>query len=209
MKIASRLGIFGGTFSPVHNGHVGAAKAFIKSGMIDKLLIIPTLIPPHKQQIHTISAEHRFNMLKLAFEELRAEADVEISDYELQKDTVSYTVETLLHYRPYCDEIKLLCGSDMFLSIDTWYHADELFQLCEIVYEKRNGSIEESERLTEKSEQLFCQYGVKSTPLPLEQIINISSSQIREKLIHGKDVSAYIDAKVLNYIKGHHLYAQL
>ena len=208
MKIASQLGIFGGTFSPVHKGHVGAAKAFIKSGMIDKLLIMPTLIPPHKQQA-SVSAEHRFNMLTLAFEELCAEEAVEINDYEIHKNTVSYTVETLLHYRPYCDQIKLLCGSDMCLSIDTWYHAEELLHLCEIVYEKRNGSKEESERLTLKSKQLLNNYGVKSTPLPLEQIVNISSSEIREKIAHGKDVSAYIDAKVLKYIKGHHLYAKL
>ncbi|MCI8590631.1 MAG: nicotinate (nicotinamide) nucleotide adenylyltransferase [Clostridiales bacterium] len=206
MKIASRLGIFGGTFSPVHKGHVGAAEAFIKSGMIDKLLIIPTLIPPHKQQA-SVLAEHRFNMLTLAFEKLCSQEAVEISDYELQKGSISYTVETLKHFRPFCDHIKLLCGSDMFLTIDTWYHANELLHLCEIVYEQRNGSMEESEQLAQKNKQLWRQYGVKSTPLPIEQIINISSSEIREKLIHGEDVSAYIDAKVLNYIKGNHLYA--
>ena len=63
-------------------------------------------------------------MLTLAFEKLCSQEAVEISDYELQKGSISYTVETLKHFRPFCDHIKLLCGSDMFLTIDTWYHFD-------------------------------------------------------------------------------------
>lgn len=106
MKLASRLGIFGGTFSPVHNGHVGAAKAFIESGLIDKLLVIPTLIPPHKQVVQAISASHRYQMLALAFETLCLDGRVEICDYEIRKPSVSYTVETLEHFRPLCDEIN-------------------------------------------------------------------------------------------------------
>lgn len=206
MKLASRLGIFGGTFSPVHNGHVGAAKAFIESGLIDKLLVIPTLIPPHKQVVQAISASHRYQMLALAFETLCLDGRVEICDYEIRKPSVSYTVETLEHFRPLCDEIKLLCGTDMFLSIDSWHRAEDIFKLCEIVYEKRSLRIEEDRLLADKSIELTKLYDARTQPLYLKQVIDISSSKLRELIAKGKDVSAYIDPKVEKYIKGNHLY---
>ena len=92
MKVA----IFGGSFNPVHNEHIKVALGAINELELDKLIIMPTFISPHKQNGEVMSAEHRLNMLKLAF---MGNSKVEISDYEIEKGGVSYTYQTITHFK--------------------------------------------------------------------------------------------------------------
>ena len=119
-----RIGIYGGSFSPPHNGHIEAVKSFRKSIMLDQVLVIPTYIAPHKQKTGTLSCEHRLEMTRLAFQNLNF---VTVSDYEISQQNVSYTANTLTHFAPQ-GELFFLCGSDMFLTLDSWYRPDVIFK---------------------------------------------------------------------------------
>ena len=93
------LGIYGGTYAPVHNGHITAAEAFLEQAGLDKLLIMPTLIPPHKQLSYKDDPKDRLNMLRLAFEKHSEYGKrIFISDYEINSPPPSYTVYTLRHF---------------------------------------------------------------------------------------------------------------
>ena len=117
-----RVGIYGGTFSPVHNGHVAAAKAFMEQMWLDILYVIPTGTSPHKEMDGEATGADRLEMCRLAF------ADVEgviVSDCEIRRSGKSYTVDTLREFYAPEHRLFLLCGTDMMLTLDTWYQADE------------------------------------------------------------------------------------
>ena len=118
-----RLGIYGGTFSPPHMGHVLAAEAFVREIALDRLLIMPTAIPPHKEAHDVPADEHRLALCRLAFEGI---AGAEVSDLELRRGGRSYTYLTLRELQREDQEIFFLCGTDMLLSLDSWRNADEV-----------------------------------------------------------------------------------
>jgi len=120
-----RLGIYGGTFAPIHNAHIRVAKAFYNEFLLDKLMIIPAGIPPHKQIAKDDSPEKRLRMCQLAFEGCKG---FEISDIELKREGKSYTVMTLRELKNEETDIYMLCGTDMILSFDQWFCFDEIFR---------------------------------------------------------------------------------
>ena len=122
-----RVGIYGGTFAPPHVGHVEAARAFMKQMRLDYLYVIPTAIPPHKTTDFDIDPYHRLAMCDLAFSGIDG---VIVSDIELRRGGVSYTVDTLRELTAPDTRLFLFCGTDMFLTLDQWYCADEIFKLC-------------------------------------------------------------------------------
>lgn len=199
------LAIYGGTFAPVHNGHVRAAEVFLSELSPDRLLIIPTLIPPHKQITYKDNPLDRLEMLHLAFE-----ANPEygkrlfISDYELNAAPPSYTVNTLRHFSAPGTHITFLCGTDMFLTLHKWYQPEEIMRLCRIALIKRETPDAETEKnITAQSEFLKKKYGadivtIKAAPL------EISSSQLRS----GDDElrRRFLPSAVYSYIKEHSLY---
>ena len=115
-----RIGIFGGAFNPVHNGHINLAKSYIESLSLDKLLVIPTANPPHKTALGLADKEDRLTMLSLAFSGVNK---TEISDIEFRRTDKSYTYETIKELRKLysCDDFFLIIGEDQFLSFDKWY----------------------------------------------------------------------------------------
>ena len=129
-----RIGIFGGTFSPVHNGHIAAAYAFMEKMWLDVLYVMPTALPPHKQLHGDAAAADRLEMLRLAFAGMDG---VIVSDMEIRRGGRSYTVDTLrqMHADLHGDDrLFLLMGTDMLLSFDSWREPDEIFRLCWPVY---------------------------------------------------------------------------
>ena len=126
-----RVGIYGGTFAPVHIGHVQAAKAFMEQMKLDYLFIIPTALPPHKQIDEGDDPIHRLRMCELAFEGVEG---VVISDVEIKRGGKSYTYDTLVELSRPDTRLFLLCGTDMVLTFDQWYRFEDIFKLCYPTY---------------------------------------------------------------------------
>ena len=122
-----RIGIFGGTFSPVHNGHVSAAKSFMEQMWLDILFIIPTGNTPHKDMSDGATSYDRLRMCEAAFSGIDG---VIVSDMEIRREGKSYTVDTLRQLYDPENRLFLLCGTDMMLTLDKWREADEIFKLC-------------------------------------------------------------------------------
>jgi nicotinate-nucleotide adenylyltransferase len=194
-----RIGIYGGSFSPPHNGHIEAVNSFQKAMMLDKVLVIPTYIAPHKQNAATASAEHRLAMTSLAFKDLDF---VTVSDYEIAKKDVSYTANTLTHFEK-DGELYFLCGSDMFLSMDCWYRPDIIFQKATIVLASRDASLNEACFLKRKEYEKKFSARIEILQNPVKKL---SSTDVRNALKNQEDVSAYLPKPVENYVKAWHLY---
>ena len=138
-----RIGIFGGTFNPVHMGHINASLEFYKRASLSRVFVIPDRIPPHKEGL-VVSGEHRMNMLSLAYGEMK-DKDIVISDVELLREGRSYTYHTLSYFKENFpdDEIYLYVGSDMYYTLPDWYRGEELFSMCTFaVAPRRDGEKE-------------------------------------------------------------------
>lgn len=201
------LAIYGGTFAPIHNGHIRAAEVFLKAVDPDKLLIIPTLIPPHKQITFKDDPQHRLNMLHLAFNSHpEYEKRIFISDYEINSPPPSYTVNTLRHFSAPDSRITFLCGTDMFLTIHSWYKPEEILKLSRIAVMMRNDRTpNESFAIEQQKKFLTSKYGADVITID-DDPIAISSSEIR----NGSDEirKKYLPPLVYDYILENHLYAQ-
>ena len=122
-----RIGIFGGAFNPVHNGHLNIADSFYEDLSLDKLLFIPTAKPPHKSDEGLLSGEDRVNMLRLAVEN----KPYEISTIEFERNDKSYTYDTLIELKKlYPDsEFFLIIGADQFIHFDKWYRYSDILDM--------------------------------------------------------------------------------
>lgn len=142
----TRTGIFGGTFSPPHRGHIRAAAAFVSEMKLDRLLVIPACIPPHKS-IDDPGPDLRLEMTRAAFSDNAGfSIPVKVSDYEIRKSGVSYTVDTLEHFSDPDTELFLLCGGDMFESLESWREPERIFSLASVVGIMREDGTEQEMR---------------------------------------------------------------
>ena len=201
------LAIYGGTFAPVHNGHIHAARAFFNAVKPDRLLIIPTLIPPHKQLDFADDPKDRLNMLRLAFEnEPEYGKKLFISDYELSAPPPSYTVNTLRHFAKEGQRITFLVGTDMLLTLDKWREASEIFKLCRIAFMRRESN--DSEYLSQIDEKLNVYRNKYNADILVinEDPIEISSSDIRSGSAQTR--KKYLPKAVLDYIEANGIYKQ-
>lgn len=195
-----KLGIYGGTFSPPHYGHVHAALTFLDAVGLDCLKIMPANIPPHKEAA-SVPALDRLKMTELAFSGCPGyRSKLFVDDFEIQKSGKSYTVETLEHFAAADTELYFLCGTDMFLSLSHWYRPDRICELSTIVLLRResdarlDGEIDDADRLIRR------QFSARTLHIPVEPI-EISSSEIRSAIAFGKDVSKWLSPAVLKYIQ--------
>ena len=197
-----RVGIYGGTFAPPHIGHVEAARAFMKQMRLDYLFVIPAAIPPHKKLDFEIDPIHRLAMCDLAFSGIDG---VIVSDIELRRGGVSYTVDTLRELIAPDTRLFLFCGTDMFLTLDQWYQAEEIFKLCYPIYIRR----ENDPFITSKILKKIGEYTEKYNAIVRRVVgdpIEISSSLVRKTLREGGDISKMVDPKVAMYIQDHGLF---
>lgn len=197
-----RVGIYGGTFAPPHIGHVEAARAFMKQMRLDYLFVIPAAIPPHKKLDFEIDPIHRLAMCDLAFSGIDG---VIVSDLELRRGGVSYTVDTLRELTAPDTRLFLFCGTDMFLTLDQWYQAEEIFKLCYPIYIRR----ENDPFITSKILKKIGEYTEKYNAIVRRVVgdpIEISSSLVRKTLREGGDISKMVDPKVAMYIQDHGLF---
>ena len=196
----SRIALFGGSFNPIHNGHLHLAQTVHQQCGLDRMLLMPSGTAPHKSSDAYAPAADRLAMCRLAAEPYPW---LEVSDYELTKPGKSYTVETL-RYLHSCfpeDALFLLTGSDMLLSFDSWYCWQEILTLAGLLCVSRG--TEPEDVLRQKAAELSS-YGqvtvVHAKPLPM------SSSQIRHKIELCRKFSCYLTENVVQYIMLHRLY---
>lgn len=198
----TRIGIYGGTFSPPHNGHIRAAKAFMEQMWLDFLYVIPTAMPPHKEMEVAVSAEDRLAMCRAAFAGIEG---VYVSDMEIRRGGKSYTVDTL---RELCGEDRrlfLLCGTDMVLTLDQWRSPEEIFKLSYPVYIRRDNDRSLDDRIVEKIALYHQKYGKVVRRIVTEPIV-VSSSDVRDAVADGRSISKMVPSAVEKYIRDNHLY---
>ena len=196
----SRVGIFGGTFSPPHNGHVGAARCFLKERNLDELHVLPAFLPPHKTADSGATVIDRLEMCRLAFGDLEG---TRVLDTEIRRGGKSYTVITLREYAKKGIRPELLVGTDMLLSFDTWYEYREIFSLATVVCMRREQNAETGAALSQKAEK-FREQGANIVFLSGD-VIDISSEQIRENAKKGV-LSDLLPPAVADYICQKRLY---
>ncbi len=207
MAIPNTVGIYGGTFSPPHAGHVHAGLTFLRQLKLDRVMIMPARIPPHKPD-GTIDPFHRLKMTQLAFSDAPEYGEqLFVSDFEITRTGLSYTVHTLRFFRHQgFTDLYFLCGTDMFLTLERWKEPEELFRLATIVYIRREN---ESPVIRQRIEDAKYRYRLLYNAEPIELIadpIEISSSEIRQKLVAGENVDQWISPKVREYIHQNGLY---
>lgn len=196
----AKLAIFGGTFNPVHNGHLRLLGNISEQVALDRIILMPTHIPPHKQTKDLASEEQRLEMCRLAVRN----SNIEVSDYEITRGGISYTVETLRHFHKLYPEDRLyfIMGSDMFLSLHTWYCFEEILSLAGIITACR----EENELMKmKKYAESLKKYSAEVIIVPAEPYV-ISSSEIRNRVKTGEEFSCYLPETIVQYIHEKKLY---
>ncbi len=197
-----KICFFGGTFNPVHNGHIRLLENASKHFAFDKIIVIPTNIPPHKEVIFSVSDDDRLTMCKLAFDGM-----AEVSDYEIRENTISYTINTIHHFKEIYpdDEFYFLMGSDMLFMFEKWKNYKELISLISIVVASREDDEMSS---VEKKKLELEEDGAKIYIIKAEPYV-VSSSLIRDKIKLGeKDFSCYLPERVVEYILEKKLYLE-
>ncbi|MGN1411402.1 MAG: nicotinate (nicotinamide) nucleotide adenylyltransferase [Oscillospiraceae bacterium] len=194
------IGLFGGSFNPIHNGHIHLAKSVNSAINLDKTILIPSKISPHKSNDEYVSNEHRFNMCKLAIENL---PNFEVSDFELSREGISYSIYTVRHFKEKYpnDNLFLLIGSDMFLTFDQWRDYIEIMSKVTLAVISRQDGDYNS--LLEKSREL-SRYG--KIVIPKVKPLEVSSTEIRKNIAFNKYYPCNLDEKVVQYIKSNNLY---
>jgi nicotinate-nucleotide adenylyltransferase len=209
------IGLFGGTFNPIHIGHLTLAIKVYEDFSLDELIFIPSKIPPHKSL--GTPPEKRYEMVKIAIGNLK-KYNFKVSDVELKSKGVSYTYKTLLHYMDLYqrDSISFVCGSDIFATIEKWEKWNELFNLANFIVVNRKEMpfevmcnmipSELRKRIVAKEE--FPNYLYGKIILHKMDVIEISSTNIREKL-GGNEMPKFLTKDVYNYICKNKLYQEV
>ena len=197
-----RVGIYGGTFSPVHNGHVAAARAFMEQMWLDILYVIPTGVTPHKDMKGDATASDRLEMCRLAFGGMEG---VIVSDLEMRREGKSYTVDTLRELYDPDGRLFLLMGTDMLMTLDKWREPDEIFRLCYPVYVRRETDGELDAPIVEKIKSYQEKYG-KVVRRIVTPAIELSSTDVRAAVAEGFPIEGAVPSAVAAYIREHGLY---
>ena len=222
-----QVGLFGGTFNPIHNGHLKVIKEVQKRFLLDKTYIIPSALPPHKTQKNLAKAKDRMEMIRLALATCPdlMESTI-ISDAELKRSGTSYTIDTLNYFKsilPENSQLYLILGLDAFLEIDTWKTYKDLFMLTSFIVITRFGTetaekagvLKTIEKYLRKIslnykclfEQSCCVHNEKQPVFLLDITpVNISSTTIRKLINQGISVRAQVPETVAKFIKIKGLY---
>lgn len=218
------VGIFGGTFNPIHQGHIGIAEEVRQLIPLDEILFIPSGDPPHKNIDRVVSAHHRFKMVQLGIEGV---PHFRVSDIELVREGKSYTIETIEVLKRDLergDELFLVLGIDAFQSLPTWHKPDQLISSCHFIVVSRPGyrfrdlgelsylrgddreALVRMDKNLSRREEVFL---TRSTRLIFLRVtpIEASATKIRNGLSDGSPWSKLLPPKVESYIMEHRLYA--
>lgn len=196
--------IFGGTFNPLHIGHEEMLSAINSLDSVDRILIVPTKIPPHKSVSFLASDEARLEMCNLAAKKVSKAC---VSDIELKREGKSYTFDTLFMLKSkYPTESFGLCiGGDMLTSFKTWYNYEKILKLAELFVFSREHS--ESHVFMDEVDSLRS-IGATVTLIDTK-ITTVSSTLIRENLDNHDLISAYMSPEIINFLESNNIYGEL
>lgn len=183
-----KIGIYGGTFNPIHRGHMAAARQAAKALELDKLLLIPTRVPPHKALTEDVAGpEHRLEMTRFAVQALNLDGVAEASDLELRREGKSYTLDTLREIRALYPkgELFLLLGTDMFLTFHQWRHPEEIAKLCTLCAFHRS-ALDSAGDFASQKRRLERKFGAHVKFVDLQEVVDISSTRLRQMLPAGQ-----------------------
>lgn len=222
------IGLFGGTFNPIHNGHLKAVEEVQKGFYLDESYLIPSAIPPHKEQKNLADAKNRMEMIRLAVASSPALSEsVIVSDVELKRCGPSFTIDTVRYFKSISQKnsrLYLIIGIDAFLEIDTWKSYMDIFMLSSFIIIPRPGtggsdktivlrSIEDylKKRISQGYKCSFSESCYKhnyNQPVFFFDIspVNISSTKIRRLIKQGKSIKSLVPEKVEEFIKTKGLY---
>lgn len=195
-----KIGIFGGTFDPVHREHIALAKCAVEFLRLDKLIVMPAAIPPHKQNKKIASGESRLEMCRLAFTEEKEE----VSDWELRQQDTSFSFYTrrYLHTVYPDDELFFLMGTDMFDCFDSWRNPQDIVKNVTLAVCLREKPLD---YYRDKHDDFIRKYGTDFVEFPFVGK-KVSSTNLRTVAALGGDLTAWTSPAVANYIKERRLY---
>lgn len=197
-----KTGVFGGTFNPVHKGHIMLAEYCMDSVGLDRIIMIPTAVPPHKISNNLASESDRLNMCKLA---CRGKENFFVSDIEIKRQGKSYTYETLTQLKEIYpdDHLYTIMGADMFLTLNRWKNPEIIFEKSSIITIPRDE--ENKHELENFYNKVLKAMGASSVILP-NPVMSVSSTFIRENLDNFNLISDMLDKGVYDYIIKNNLY---
>ena len=222
------IGLFGGTFNPIHVGHLRALQEVQNRFALDKCYLIPAALPPHKEPGEVVDAKYRLEMIRLAVSEYSDRLNsVVISDVELKRSGPSYTIDTVNHFKsilPDYSRLYLILGIDAFLEIDTWKACSDFFYLTDFIVMTRSISVDTEGTLKWKvledyikgkisdgykfsiSRSCFV-HDEKQTIFFVDiNSLDISSTQIRNLIKKGSPIKLFVPKKVEDFIISKGLY---
>lgn len=195
------IGIMGGTFNPIHMGHLIAAQEVLNKMKMDKILFIPTGNPPHKKKNEVISKEDRYEMVRLAVQNNHC---FEVSNIEIEREGQTYSYDTLIELHNMYSETKFyfIIGFDTLQDLDTWKKVNEVCKMTSfIVVNRGNTSKEIEEEILLKEKKYGCKFSLVNIP-----DIQISSSDIRCRIKNNESIKYLVRDEVEGYINQKGLY---
>jgi nicotinate-nucleotide adenylyltransferase len=207
-----KIGLFGGTFNPIHLGHLRGAEEIREAFGLQEVIFIPAALPPHKTTEEIIQAHHRLEMVKRA---TRKNSQFSASDVELKRTGKSYSIDTIRYFREkFEDSLYFILGRDAFVEIETWKDFQNLFSLCNFIIMVRPGLIEGSPLPAALAPAFRYDQGASGwvhgsgNVVFLKEInfLDISSTKVRELVQKGGSIKYLVPPEVEAYIEKHGLY---
>ncbi len=203
--MSGRIGLYGGSFNPVHCGHLIVARAIAEQLDLERVIFLPSARPPHKADEVLLDHRHRARMVKLA---IRDEPRFEFSDFDLARTDPSYTIDTVAHFRKLLGPetaLHWIIGADSLAELTTWYRVSSLVDACRIVTAVRAGweqiAWDELRGTLSEAQLASLQAGVLETP-----VVEISSTDIRGRVRAGRSIRYLVPDCVRSYIARRALY---
>ena len=196
-----RIGIYGGSFDPVHNGHINAARNFMEELSLDKIIIVPAYCSPFKKGLAVTPSQHRLNMCNIAFGNTEG---FEVSDVEILREDDGYMSDTVAQIREqYPDaELFLLLGSDQLLIFQKWHAWSKITDEATVAAAARTW---DDDAAMEAAAAVLRSYGTEVIIVPID-VKELSSTDVREAVRRGDDISAMVPPGVAEYIWDNYLY---
>jgi nicotinate-nucleotide adenylyltransferase len=219
-----RIGLFGGTFNPIHSGHIQVVREVKEGFPLDKIYLIPSALPPHKEPDNVVDANDRIEMIRLSFPN---DSDFIVSNVELKRLGPSYTIDTVRYFKSFLPEeaaLYLILGMDAFFEIDTWKSYMDLFMLVPFIVMARTGAGHNDATLRQTAFKEFLESKIsegykflvsKSCFVHDENQsifvfdvtpIDISSTKVRKRVKRGEEIKTLVPEVVENFINARGLY---
>ncbi len=197
MEVNIKIGLFGGSFDPVHNGHLQLANWVKIKLALNNIIFIPAAIPPHKRNLKLADSKHRYRMLQIAVESY---SDFEVSDVEIKRKGISYTIDTIIYFQKKMsldkDSLFLIIGADSLLDFLNWKTPEKIFKSCQVIVLQRP-----EVNLNRANPKFKQQAIIQRSPL-----IKISATEIRRRIKEGESISQLVPPAVEQYIYKNNLY---